>query len=56
MLEKIFFPIKKLKESSVSITESLAPKRIEMLKKARLEHEFSNVWTSDGKISYKRST
>ena len=39
MLEKTFFPTKKLlKGSNVSITEGLTPKRMEILKKARLEH------------------
>ena len=57
MLEKKVFSNKKnLKGSDVSITESLSPKRMEILKKARIEHGFTNVWTSDGKILYKSST
>ena len=56
MLEKKVFSNKKnLKGSDVSITESLSPKRMEILKKARIEHGFTNVWTSDGKILYKSS-
>ena len=29
---------------------------MEILKKARLKHGFTNVWTSDGEILYKRPT
>ena len=39
-----------LKGFNVSITESLTPKHMEILKKARIEQRFTNVWTSDGKI------
>ena len=56
MLEKKFFPKNPLKGSIVNITESVTPKRIEVLKNARLEHGFTNLWTSDGKILYKSST
>ena len=57
MLGKRFFSNKKnLAESIVSITESLTPKRMEILKKAKLEHGLKIVWTSDGKVLYKRST
>ena len=45
-----------MKGSSVSMKESLTPKRLEILKKARTEHRFTNVWTSDGKILDKCST
>ena len=56
MLEKGFFPTKKLKRSNVGITESLTPKRMEILKKPRSKHGYTNVWASDGKILYKSST
>ena len=47
-VRKKVFPTKKnLKGSDVSITESLTPKRMEILKKARIENGFTNVWTSD---------
>ena len=55
-VRKRFFPTKKhLKGSSVSITESLASKCMEILKKAWIEHGFTKVWTSDEKILYKCS-
>ena len=38
------------------MTESLTPKRREILKKARLEHGFASLYTSDGKILYNIST
>ena len=56
MLEKGFFPTKKTEKVQGSIMESLTPKRMEILKKARLERGFTNVWTSDGKILCKNST
>ena len=56
MLRKVLFPVKKVEGSNVSITESLTQKCMEILKKARLEHSFTNMWTSDGKILYKNST
>ena len=34
----------------MSITERLTPKRMAILKKARLEHGFTNLWISDEKI------
>ena len=54
--KKVFSNKKNLKGSNVSITESLTLKRKEILKKARIEHRFTNVWTSDGKILYEGST
>ena len=54
--KKVFSNKKNLKGSNVSITESLTPKRMEILKKARIEHRFTNVWTSDEKNLYKSST
>ena len=53
--ETVFSNKKNLKGSNVSITESLTPKCMEILKKARLEDGFINTWTSDGKILYKSS-
>ena len=44
---------KKLKDTGVSITESLTQKRMQMLTKARDEFLFKNVWTQDGKILVK---
>ena len=42
-----------LKESFISVTESLTLKRMEHLKKVREQHSFANVWTLDGKIMFK---
>ena len=58
MLEKDFFQQKKnkLKGSNVTVMKSLTPKRMDILKKARLEHGFANVWTSDGRILYRSPT
>ena len=50
---EVFKKKKSLKGKQMSITESLTPLRMEMLKKAREEHSMQNVWTSDGKIIYK---
>ena len=50
---KIFKNKKKLKGKSISMTESLTKKRMEALKKAREDHGFENVWSSEGKILYK---
>ena len=52
--KKVFASKRKLKETGVSITESLTAKRTEQLNKAREEHGFTNVWTTDGKIIFKR--
>ena len=54
--EKVFASKRKLKETSVSITESLTSKRMEQLNKAREEYGFTNVWTTDGRILFKHST
>ena len=54
--KKVFSNKKNLEGFNVSITKSLTPKSMEILKKARIEHGFTNVWTSDGKILYKSST
>ena len=58
--ESIFVPenngkqnlIWKLKGKRTSVTESLTKTRTEKLQKAREEHGFRNVWSSDGKILY----
>ena len=52
--KKVFASKRKLKGTGVSITESLTTKRMEQLNKAREEHSFTNVWTTDGKIFFKR--
>ena len=49
----VFKNKKKLKDTSISITESLTQKRIQMLTKARNEFLFKNVWTQDGKLLVK---
>ena len=48
-----FSKIKKLKGESISLTESLTKKPMEAFKKAREDHGFVNVWSSEGKILYK---
>ena len=51
---RIFKNKKKLKAKSIRVTESLTKKQIiEALKKAREDHGFENVWSSEGKILYK---
>ena len=45
---------KNLKDSRLSITDSLSARRMEELSKARNEHLFKNVWTIDGKIFFKQ--
>ena len=52
---KGFFQQKNLKGSNVSNTECLTRKPMVILKKARIEYGFTNVWTSDGRILYKSS-
>ena len=44
---------KLLKGIGISVTESLTPKRMGHLKKAREQHGFANVWPLDGKIMFK---
>ena len=54
MTERTFLTEKKkLKGKNISITESLTATRMKKLKEGREIHEFRNVWTSDGKISFK---
>ena len=50
---RIFKNKKKLKGKSIIVTESLTKKCMEALKKAREDHGFENVWSSEGKILYK---
>ena len=50
--KKIFSKKKQLKNSGISITESLTKLRMSKLAKAREEFEFRNVWTVDGRICY----
>ena len=45
--KNVFTNKKNLKGSNVTIAESLTPKRMEIPKKTRIEHRFTNVWTSD---------
>ena len=47
-----FFQNKKLKNTGVSITESLISKRIEMLNNAKERLGYRNVWTLNGRINY----
>ena len=46
---------KKLKDSGISIIESLTAYRMGQLNKAQDEHGFRNVWTHDGKILFKEN-
>ena len=46
---------KRLKDSRISITESLTAYRMGQLNKAWDEHDFQNVWTHDGKILFKEN-
>ena len=52
--KKVFASKRKLKGTGVSITESLTAKRMEQLNKAKEGHGFTNVWTTDGRILFKR--
>ena len=49
---RIYRNKKKLKETGISVTESLTAKRINMLEKAREEHTFNNVWSQSGRIMF----
>ena len=51
--KRIFFNNKLLKGTQVSITESLAAKRMRIFKETRGKHQYHSVWTADGKILYK---
>ena len=48
----IFLNTNELKNTGISITESLTAKRMEMLHKAKERFGFRNVWTLDGRIYY----
>ena len=50
---RVFKNKTKLKDTGVSITESLTQKRMQMLTKVRNEILFKNAWTLDGKILVK---
>ena len=50
--KRFFSKEKKLKNSGISITESLTKLRMGKLAKAREEFGFRNVWTVDGTICY----
>ena len=52
-LETVVKNKKKLKDTGISITDSLTQKRMQMLTKARNEFLFKNVSTQDGKILVK---
>ena len=49
---RIYRNKKKLKETGISVTESLTAKRINMLEKAREERTFNIVWSQDGRIMF----
>ena len=51
--KKVFGGKRKLKGTGASTTESLMAKRMEQLNKAKEEHCFSNMWTTDGRILFK---
>ena len=50
MRDKVPKNIKKFKDKSYSITESLRDLRMKKLPEARNSFGFTNVWTQDGKI------
>ena len=50
--KKMFSKKKQLKNSGISITESLTKLTMNKLAKAREEFGFRNVWTVDGRICY----
>ena len=47
---RVFKNKKKVRDTAISITESLTRKRMQMLTKARSEFLFKNVLTQEGKI------
>ena len=53
--KKVFPNNKKSERLQCKYNRKLTPKCMEILKKARIEHGFPNMWTSDGKILYKSS-
>ena len=52
---KVFSNKKKIKDSGISITESLTASWMQEVSKACNEHGFKNVWTIDGKILFKEN-
>ena len=52
---KVVLNKKNLKDSILSITDSLTARQMEELSKARNEHLFKNVWTIGGKILIKEN-
>ena len=52
--KKVFVSKRKLKGMDFSTAESLTAKRMEQLNKAKEEHGFTSVWTTDGRILFKR--
>ena len=51
--KKVFASKRKLKGTSVSITESPTAKRMEQLNKVTEDPVFTNVWATDGRIVFK---
>ena len=51
--KKIYANKKLLKGTKVSITESLTAQHVEKLKEAKEKYDFKNVWSNDGRITYK---
>ena len=51
--KKICTNKKLLKGTKVSITESLTAQHVEKLKEAKEKYDFKNVWSNDGRITYK---
>ena len=52
---KVFWNNKKLKDSGISITESLTLRQMEELSKAHNDHGSKNMWTINGKILSKEN-
>ena len=52
---KIYSNKKKLKGKNFLITESLTSRRYHLLKEAQEKYGVKNVWTSDGRISFKQN-
>ena len=48
--QEVFFSKKKLKGDSVSITENLTAKKIDLLKKANAKFGKGKCWSSEGRI------
>ena len=50
---RIFKNKKKIEEENIRVTEGLTKKSMESLKKAKEDHGFEKVWSSEAKIFYK---